>query len=82
MLFCHKMHKTLKYHLVTLKPSFTVKTIDCVNQTGLTGRKLERLVQVTHMHAPRPRWQMAAILKNVKHYISATVWLILMKFDQ
>ena len=34
-----------------VKPSFTVKTIDCINcmhQTRPTGRKLERL-GVTHM---------------------------------
>jgi len=24
----------LKYHLATAEPSFTVKTIDCVQQTG------------------------------------------------
>jgi len=34
---------TLKYHLVTVKLSFTVKTIDCMHQIGPTGRKLERL---------------------------------------
>jgi len=34
---------TLKYHLVTVKPTFTVKTIDCLHWTGLTGRKMERL---------------------------------------
>jgi len=34
---------TLKYHLVTVKPSFAVKMIDCLNQTGPTGRKMERL---------------------------------------
>ena len=26
--------RTLKYHLVTAKPAFTVKTINCVHQTG------------------------------------------------
>jgi len=45
MLYAHlsETQSTLKYHLITVKPSFTVKTIDCVHQTGLTGRKLERL---------------------------------------
>jgi len=43
MLFCQQTHKTLKYHLVTVKPSFAVKMIDCMHQTGPTGRKLERL---------------------------------------
>jgi len=32
-------HKNIKI----VKPSFTVKTIDCMHQTGPTGRKLERL---------------------------------------
>jgi len=32
-----------KYHLVTVKPSFTVKPIDCLHQTGHTGTKMERL---------------------------------------
>jgi len=35
--------KTLKYHLFTVKSSFTVRTIDCVHQTVLKGTKLERL---------------------------------------
>jgi len=34
---------TLKYHLVTVKPSFAVKMIDCMYQTGPTGKKMERL---------------------------------------
>jgi len=34
---------TLKYHLVTVKPYFAVKTIDCLHQTGPTGMKMERL---------------------------------------
>jgi len=33
----------LKYHLLTVKPSFAVKTIDCLHQTRPTGRKMERL---------------------------------------
>jgi len=33
---------TLKYHLVTVKPSLAVKKIDCLHQTGSTGRKMER----------------------------------------
>ena len=36
-------HNTLKHYLVTVKLSFTVKMIDCMYQTGPTGRKLERL---------------------------------------
>jgi len=34
---------TLKYHLVTVKPSFAVKAIDCLHQTEPTGREMERL---------------------------------------
>jgi len=34
---------TLKYHVVTVKSSFTVKMINPVHQTGLAGRKLKRL---------------------------------------
>jgi len=34
---------TLKYHLVIVKQSFAVKTMDCLHQTGPTGRKMERL---------------------------------------
>jgi len=30
--FLHETHK--KYHLVTAEPTFTVKTMDCVQQTG------------------------------------------------
>jgi len=30
-------------HTVIVKPSFAVKTIDCLDQTGPTGRKMERL---------------------------------------
>jgi len=41
MPFCQQTRKTLKYHLVTVKPSFTVKMINCMHQTGPTGRKLE-----------------------------------------
>jgi len=33
----------LKYHLVTVKPSFTVKTIDFSVSDRPTGRKLEKL---------------------------------------
>jgi len=32
--FFTKTHKTLKYHLVTAEPPFTVKTIDWMHQTG------------------------------------------------
>jgi len=34
---------TLKYRFVTVKPSCAVKTINCMHQTGPTGRKMERL---------------------------------------
>jgi len=34
---------TLKYHLVTVKRSFAVKMIDCLRQSGPTGKKTERL---------------------------------------
>jgi len=40
MLFCWQTHKTLKYHLVAVKPSFAV---NCLHQTGPTERKMERL---------------------------------------
>jgi len=33
--FTKNTQNTLKCHLVTAEPSFTVKTIDCVHQTGL-----------------------------------------------
>jgi len=29
--------------MITVKPTFTVKTFDCMHQTGPTGQKLERL---------------------------------------
>jgi len=32
--FFTKKHETQKYHLVRAEPSFTVKTIDWVHQTG------------------------------------------------
>jgi len=38
-----KTQNTLKCHLATVKPSFNVKTINCLYQTGPTGRKLEML---------------------------------------
>jgi len=34
MLFTKKTQNTLKYHLVTVAPPFTVKTIDWMHQTG------------------------------------------------
>jgi len=34
---------TLKISPVTVKPFFTVKTIDCVHRTGPTEKKMERL---------------------------------------
>ena len=34
MLYTKNTPKTLKYHLVTAEPSFTVKTIDGLHQTG------------------------------------------------
>jgi len=40
MLFCQQTQNTLKYCLVT---SFAVKMINCLHQTGPTGRKMERL---------------------------------------
>jgi len=43
MLFCQQTQNTLKYHLVTVKPSFAVKMIDCLHQMGPTGRKMEWL---------------------------------------
>ena len=33
MLFCQQTHTRQKYHLVTAKPPFTVKMIDCMHQT-------------------------------------------------
>jgi len=39
-----KTHETLKYHLVTAEPLFTVKTIDWMHQTGP-----RILLSVTHM---------------------------------
>jgi len=36
MLFTTNTGNTLKYHLVTAEPPFTVKTIDWLNQTGPT----------------------------------------------
>ena len=33
---------TLKYHLITVKPSFTVITVNCMHQTRPTRRKLEK----------------------------------------
>jgi len=44
MLFSKNSRKALKYHLVTAEPSFTVKTIDWMQQTG-PGI----LLSVTHM---------------------------------
>jgi len=41
---------TLKYHLVTVKSSFAVKTIDCLHQTWPTGRKMERLGMLHPVH--------------------------------
>jgi len=34
MLFCQQTHKTLKYHQVSVKPPFTIKTIEYLHQTG------------------------------------------------
>jgi len=34
---------TLKYHLLSVKPSFAVKIINSLHRTGPTGRKMERL---------------------------------------
>jgi len=34
MLFTKNTRNTLKYHLVTAEPPFTVKTIDWMHQTG------------------------------------------------
>ena len=34
MLFTENRQNTLKYHLVTSEPPFTVKTIDWMHQTG------------------------------------------------
>jgi len=38
----HKKN-TLKYHLVTIRPSFAVKMINCLHQAGPIGRQMERL---------------------------------------
>jgi len=43
MLFCQIHTKHIKIISVTVKSCFTVKTIDCVHQTGPAGRKLKRL---------------------------------------
>ena len=44
MLFTKNTRNTLKYHLVTAEPPFTVKTIDWVHQAGPSI-----LLSVTHM---------------------------------
>jgi len=44
MLFTRNTRNTLKYHLVTAEPPFTVKTIDWMHQTGP-----RILLSVTHM---------------------------------
>ena len=48
MLFCQQLTDTLKYHLVIAEPSFTVKMIDNMHQTGLGGDH-SILVYVTFM---------------------------------
>jgi len=40
MLLCQQTHET---HVVTVKPSFAVKMINCLYQSGPTGRKMEGL---------------------------------------
>ena len=47
MFFTKNTQNTLKYHLVTAEPTFTVKTIDWVHQTG--PRKRSILLSVTHV---------------------------------
>jgi len=50
ILFCQQTEKkTEKYHLVTAKPPFTVKMIDCVHQTG--PRKGAQHPTVCYPHA-------------------------------
>jgi len=44
MLFTKNTRNTLKYHLVTTEPPFTVKMIDWLHQTGP-----RILLSVTHM---------------------------------
>jgi len=44
MLFARNTRNTLKYHLVTVEPPFTVKTIDGMHQIGP-----RILLSVTHM---------------------------------
>ena len=41
---------TLKYHLVTVKPSFTVKMIDCLHETGPTAKngKVRYVIHMLH----------------------------------
>jgi len=65
----------LKYHVFTVKPSFTVKMIDCMHQTGPAGRKLEKLrmshtcstiIKSLTVSALRHKWELFFTKPGVK----------------
>jgi len=68
-----KTQNTLKYHLVTAEPPFTVKTIDWVHQTG--PRKHSILLSVTHMlYVNQVRYGVGRCLKDWSCSSSSLEW--------
>jgi len=62
---------TLKYHLVTVKPSFTVKTIDCMHQTY--RKENGKIRYITHMlHDYHVRNGVGCCVKNGSY--SSPTW--------
>ena len=70
---------TLKYHLVTAEPPFTVKTIDWMHQTGP-----RILLSVTHMlYVNQVRHGVGRYVKHGSYSsssLSESQWTVLMKY--
>jgi len=69
--FLPKAHKTLKYHLVTAEPSFAVKTIDWVHQTGPRTHSI--LLSVTDTLCLSSLWQCRSLYLEWKSMDSMSV---------
>jgi len=64
----------LKYHPVTVKPSFAVKTIDCLHQTGPIGKN-RNVRYVSHMlHVYHVYSSVGCCVKNGTYSSSNHEW--------
>jgi len=80
--FYQKTRITLKYHLVTAKPPFAVKTIDWVHQTGpriLLSVTCSMLTKSVMMSVPvkkmelffaKPEWKSMDSINGISYYLN------------